>query len=105
MSTICRFVGVQSDVGMSKRKFLIDPHSIAKVPAGIGFDADRVAFPDAIRYQKFQVEHDYILRPGQDASHQLRLRRRGLNGQFTYSYTLRYPDLHGQRVELKRLVT
>lgn len=36
--------------------------------------------------------------------HQLRLRRRGLNGTYTYSYTLRYPDLHGQRVELKRLI-
>jgi CYTH domain-containing protein len=51
------------------------------------------------------VDHDYILRPDQDKSHQLRLRRRGLNGQYTYSYTLRYPDLLGQRVELKRLVT
>jgi hypothetical protein len=56
------------------------------------------------RFQ-FDVEHTYIIRPDQDRSHQLRLRRRGLNGQYTYSYTLRYPDLHGQRVELKRLVT
>jgi len=104
MSTICQFVGLQGNVGMSKRKFLVSPASIEKVAKGVGFDADRIAFPDEIRYQKFEVDHDYILRPNQDQGHQLRLRRRGLNGQFTYSYTLRYPDLHGQRVELKRLI-
>lgn len=104
MSTICQFVGLQGDVGLSKRKFLVSPNSVEKVAKGVGFDADRIAFPDEIRYSKFEVDHDYITRPDQDVSHQLRLRRRGLNGQFTYSYTLRYPDLHGQRVELKRLV-
>ena len=104
MSTICQFVGLQGDIGLSKRKFLVSPSSVEKVAKGVGFDADRIAFPDEIRYSKFEVDHDYILRPDQDVSHQLRLRRRGLNGQFTYSYTLRYPDLHGQRVELKRLV-
>lgn len=104
MTTICQFVGVSSNIGMSKRKFLVSPSSIEKVAKGIGFDADRIAFPQEIRYSKFEVDHDYITRPEQDASHQLRLRRRGLDGQFTYSYTLRYPDLHGQRVELKRLI-
>jgi CYTH domain-containing protein len=105
MSTICKFVGLQGEVGMSKRKFLVSPASIVKVePKDAGSDADRVEFPKEITYKRFVVDHDYILRPEQDASHQLRLRRRGLNGQFTYSYTLRYPDLHGQRVELKRLV-
>ena len=104
MLTICQFVGVSSNIGMSKRKFLVSPSSIEKVAKGVGFDSDRIAFPQEVRYSKFEVDHDYITRPEQDASHQLRLRRRGLNGQFTYSYTLRYPDLHGQRVELKRLI-
>jgi hypothetical protein len=106
MSTICQFVGMAGTVGMTKRKFLVSPACITKMPSkGLpGTDADRIVFPDEIRYQRFEVDHDYVLRPEQDSSHQLRLRRRGLNGQFTYSYTLRYPDLHGQRVELKRLI-
>jgi CYTH domain-containing protein len=105
MSTICQFVGLTGTVGMSKRKFLVKASCIKKMGDADSQKGDRIVFPDAIRYQKFEVDHDYILRPDQDQSHQLRLRRRGLNGQYTYSYTLRYPDLLGQRVELKRLVT
>jgi len=102
MSTICKFVGLQGNVGMSKRKFLVKGEKLERQVDKSG--KMRIKFPDVIRYQKFEVQHDYILRPDQDQSHQLRLRRRGLNGVYTYSYTLRYPDLHGQRVELKRLI-
>ena len=106
MSTICQFVGLPGSIGMSKRKLLVKASCIKKVGAPEDSKkGDRIDFPESIRYQRFEVDHDYILRPDQDQGHQLRLRRRGLNGQYTYSYTLRYPDLHGQRVELKRLVT
>lgn len=112
MSTICQFVGLQGDVGMSKRKLLVATSCIKKIGDEDTQKGDRIVFPESIRYQKFEVDHDYILRPDPEqvdgaqpaAAAQLRLRRRGLNGQYTYSYTLRYPDLHGQRVELKRLV-
>lgn len=104
MSTICQFVGLRGNIGMSKRKFLIKSDCIKMMGDPDSKKGDRIVFPDEIRYQRFDVEHDYILRPDQESGHQLRLRRRGFTGQYTYSYTLRYPDLLGQRVELKRLV-
>jgi CYTH domain-containing protein len=138
ISTICQVVGLASDIGIKKHKFLVRPKTAEQLQSIYGgFSTASAPYhrrsidmgsselnglvsqsdPPNFRYQIFDVQHDYITRNSastmndssppmaEGATPELRLRSRGHNGEYTYSYTLRYPDLHGQRIELKRLVT
>lgn len=71
---------------MTKRKLLVK-------------SATPITFPSDLKKLVFEVDHDYIIR---NDGTQARLRKRGQNGQWSYSLTVRYPAIHGQRLELKR---
>lgn len=61
---------------------------------------DDEVFPD---YEEFNVIHDYLVTPSR--THQARIRRRGQKGCWTYTHTIRRPEINGQRVELKRNIS
>lgn len=84
---VCKRIGL-SEVEMAtgkKRKYLVKSW-----PA---------EFP--IKVQDFDVEHDYLVTS--DTS-QARIRRRGQNGEYTYTHTERRPLINNQRVEVRRSV-
>ncbi|MBU52579.1 MAG: AAA family ATPase [Deltaproteobacteria bacterium] len=54
-----------------------------------------------IHFKTFTIEQTYLL--SQD-NNQIRLRRRGANGAFTYTRTIRQPMRDGEHVELKRQI-
>ncbi|XP_059169239.1 TRPL translocation defect protein 14-like isoform X2 [Physella acuta] len=88
---------------------------IAAVCARVGIDAqDRLA-PNSIKrkflvsclptdeefphYQEFDVIHDYLVTPSRKM--QARLRKRGQANNWTYSHTIRRPEINDQSVELR----
>jgi CYTH domain-containing protein len=87
MSMICKFVGVQS-VTSTKRKFLVKS----------------INFPSNLSVQQFDVDHDYLIHIDNNNT-ESRVRRRGQQGQYNYTYTIRYSSIHGQKLELKRTLT
>lgn len=104
MSTVTQFIGLQGwePVPLNKRKFLLKPTPKIEWPQELEVTSGATLVKQPFKKMEFEVHHDYIIR--NDSTHQGRLRRRGTNGIFTYTYTIRYPDLHGQRLELKRLL-
>lgn len=56
-------------------------------------------------FQDFQVVHDYLKTTEPHPKMQARLRKRGANGKWSYTYTVRKPELHGQVVEVKTNLT
>jgi CYTH domain-containing protein len=55
-----------------------------------------------VRYEEFDIEQTYLV--GQD-DWQARVRRRGQEGSYTYTHTLKRPVAAGQRVEIERQIT
>jgi hypothetical protein len=52
-------------------------------------------------FQDFQVEYNFL----KTTKLQARLRKRGQNGKWNYTYTVRRPELQGQVVEVKTTLT
>ena len=50
-------------------------------------------------FEDFEVRHDYLSTTDET---QIRIRRRGRNGIYTYTATVRMKEIEGQRVELRR---
>lgn len=92
LSSVCQRLGIDfSDrlsTGSKKRKFLI-----RVMP-------DDKEFP---QYQDFDVVHDYLVTPCSKT--QARIRRRGQNGSWTYTHTIRRPEINKQSVELKMAIS
>ncbi|KAK7485427.1 hypothetical protein BaRGS_00023375 [Batillaria attramentaria] len=88
ISAVCTRVGIDPGDRLApnsiKRKFLVS--SIA----------DAEAFP---HYQEFSVTHDYLVTPSRKM--QARLRKRGQEGNWSYTHTIRRPEINKQSVELK----
>ncbi|XP_074642321.1 TRPL translocation defect protein 14-like isoform X1 [Tubulanus polymorphus] len=55
------------------------------------------------QFQDFTVVHDYLVTPSRKM--QARIRRRGQNGNWTYTHTIRRPEINNQIVELKMQVS
>ncbi|CAK9293068.1 unnamed protein product [Gordionus sp. m RMFG-2023] len=122
ISVVCRRLGIETGESLKilsrKKKFLI-----------INFNEDDPTllklFPPN---QVFTVVHDYLLPPDSDDNHsknmlhykklpQIRLRKRGIltdgnmdnyntinNHNFTFTHTVRKPEIKGQAIEIKRQI-
>uniref|UniRef100_A0A6A7G682 TRPL translocation defect protein 14 isoform X3 n=1 Tax=Hirondellea gigas TaxID=1518452 RepID=A0A6A7G682_9CRUS len=87
--TIANFVGETVPIaGLTKRKFLVE-NSPDNFPAGI-------------KYQDYDVEHNYLVTSDKT---QARLRKRGQFGTYAYTWTVRFPERHGQSLQLRRKIT
>ncbi|XP_064620280.1 TRPL translocation defect protein 14-like isoform X3 [Lineus longissimus] len=89
IGAVCQRLGIDvSDrlsIDSKKRKFLV---------ASLALNEH---FPE--KYQDFIVVHDYLVTPSRRM--QARIRRRGQNGNWTYTHTIRRPEIKNQSVELK----
>ncbi|BFZ18641.1 hypothetical protein BsWGS_21680 [Bradybaena similaris] len=92
IAAVCQRVDVDTGDRLApnsiKRKFLV-----SKV-------ASDEAFP---HYQEFHVVHDYLVTPSRKM--QARLRKRGQAGKWTYTHTIRRPEINDQSVELRMPIT
>eukprot|EP01135_Chromosphaera_perkinsii_P001436 Nk52_evm4s169 gene=Nk52_evmTU4s169 len=88
---VCKRLGLETKDSLGKnrvkRKFLI-----TSVPN---------EFP--VQVEQFDVRHDY-LPIGTDGS-QTRIRRRGQCGIYTYTHTVRKPEIDGQHVEVRKAIS
>lgn len=92
ISAICAKVGIDTrdrlDKGSKKRKFLIaKPLDFTKFPP----------------FQDFDVQHDYLI--SSDGDPQVRIRKRGQNGYYTYNRTVRLPKVNDQKVERRMIIS
>ncbi|CAB4034118.1 Hypothetical predicted protein, partial [Paramuricea clavata] len=90
ISAVCAKVGIdikdRLDKDSKKRKFLVSkPPNFAKFPP----------------HQDFDVQHDYLAAAG---SPQVRIRKRGQGGHFTYSHTVRL-IVEDQTVERRKIIS
>ncbi|XP_065557973.1 TRPL translocation defect protein 14-like isoform X2 [Artemia franciscana] len=92
ISSVCQKMGIDTGdrlaIGAKKVKFLV-----RSLP-------DDSKFP---KFQDFEVVHEYLKASVRNT--QPRLRRRGQNGHWSYTYTVRRPKINGQQVEVKTQVT
>lgn len=90
IAAVCNRLGIDTGDRLSenskKRKFLITSIDWSKFPA----------------HQKFKVVHDYLVTPSRKM--QARIRKRGQNGQWTYTHTIRRPEIDSQSVELRMAI-
>ncbi|CAL8084431.1 unnamed protein product [Orchesella dallaii] len=91
---VCQKLGIDAkdrlETNAKKVKFLV------KGPL-----PDKIHFPSG--FQDFTVVHDYLQTNGPKV--QARLRKRGQLNHFSYTYTVRRPELQGQVVEVKTTLT
>lgn len=85
LDIVLQHLGEQS-IGVRKRKFLIQ--------------AIPTEFP--VISELYRVEHVCLL--ALDGT-QPRIRKRGQNGRYTYTHTIRYPNTFGERLELRRVLS
>ncbi|KAJ8312898.1 hypothetical protein KUTeg_010271 [Tegillarca granosa] len=92
ISAVCNRLGIDAgdrlSINSKKRKFLVKNL------------ADLKNFP---AYQQFIVVHDYLVTPSRKM--QARIRRRGQNGFWTFTHTIRRPEINKQSVELRMAIT
>ncbi|XP_076472977.1 TRPL translocation defect protein 14-like [Babylonia areolata] len=92
ISIVCTRIGMELGDRLSpnsvKRKYLV-----TYIPS----DSE---FP---HFQEFTVVHDYLVTPSRKM--QARLRRRGQQGNWTYTHTIRRPEIEHESVELRMPVT
>jgi CYTH domain-containing protein len=55
-----------------------------------------------IAFEEVDIEQTYLLSPDDS---EVRVRRRGQHGSFTYTHTLKRPVASGQRVKIERQIT
>lgn len=84
---LCRVIGIPTPTEI-ERKFLV-----TSIPA----DAD---WP--IPFKDVEIEQTYLLSPDGDS---MRVRKRGNQGSFTYTHTIKKPVRKGQRVEIERNIS
>ncbi|CAH3892289.1 TRPL translocation defect protein 14 isoform X1 [Pieris brassicae] len=93
IACVCQRIGIDTgdrlNVNAKKRKFLV------KCPLPV--DAE---FP---KFQDFDVEHNYLQSDFRKA--QVRLRKRGQKGHWSYIHTMRKFHLNGQSVEVRTQLT
>ncbi|XP_043221714.1 TRPL translocation defect protein 14-like isoform X2 [Amphibalanus amphitrite] len=93
IATVCHRLGIETGdrlaTGSKKFKFLIR-----------GPLPDPSAFP---RFQDFEVVHHYLNTGSRRM--QTRLRKRGQNGTWSYTHTIRKPEKLGQTVEVKTQIS
>jgi CYTH domain-containing protein/predicted ATPase len=85
VQAVCQVVGAPVPVEI-ERKFLV-----TRVP-------DK--FP--VRSEEVEIEQTYLLAPD---NHEARVRRRGQDGSYTYTHTIKTPALDGGRVESERQIS
>ncbi|XP_067952022.1 TRPL translocation defect protein 14-like isoform X2 [Watersipora subatra] len=92
IASVCRRIGIdvadRLELNSKKRKFLIASHRP---------DEEWPVF------KEFDVVHDYLTTPHNKM--QARLRKRGQNGVYTFTHTVRRPMIKGQRVELRKQIS
>ncbi|ESO95372.1 hypothetical protein LOTGIDRAFT_160504 [Lottia gigantea] len=92
IAAVCNRMGIDAEDRLApnskKRKFLV---SRIKDGADLPF------------LQEFQVVHDYLVTPSRKM--QARLRRRGQGDHWTYTHTIRRPEINKQSVELRMPIT
>ncbi|XP_005110172.1 TRPL translocation defect protein 14 [Aplysia californica] len=92
IAAVCTRVGIETGDRLApnsiKRKFLVT------------CVASDESFP---HYQEFHVVHDYLVTPSRKM--QARLRKRGQKGNWTYTHTIRRPEIKDQSVELRMPIT
>ncbi|KAL4223212.1 TRPL translocation defect protein 14 [Mactra antiquata] len=91
INSVCNRLGIDAsdrlETNTRKRKFLV-----SKMPS-------TEKFPP---FQDFTVIHDYLVTPSRKM--QARLRKRGQNGVWTYTHTIRRPEINQQSVELRMAI-
>ncbi|XP_050409528.1 TRPL translocation defect protein 14 [Patella vulgata] len=92
IAAVCDRLGVDAgdrlQANSKKRKFLV-----SQILNGVRFPF----------LQEFQVVHDYLVTPSRKM--QARLRRRGQNDHWTYTHTIRRPEINKQSVELRQPIS
>jgi len=92
MAAVCQKIGIdvadRLELNSKKHKFLISDFK------------EEQFWPS---YKEFDVVHDYLVTPNNKM--QARLRKRGQNGVFTFTHTVRRPKIKGQRVELRKQIS
>ncbi|XP_076452635.1 TRPL translocation defect protein 14-like [Babylonia areolata] len=92
ISAVCTRIGIDLGDRLApnsiKRKYLV-----THIP-------DVSEFP---HHQEFSVVHDYLVTPSRKM--QARLRKRGQEGNWTYTHTIRRPEINEESVELRMPVT
>ncbi|XP_046576813.1 TRPL translocation defect protein 14-like [Haliotis rubra] len=88
IAAVCNRMGIDADDRLAadsrKRKFLV-----SRLPGADDFP----------HHQTFTVVHDYLVTPSRKM--QARLRRRGQDANWTYTHTIRRPEINKQSVELR----
>ncbi|XP_041349503.1 TRPL translocation defect protein 14-like [Gigantopelta aegis] len=91
ISAVCNRLGIDPGdrlaANSKKRKFLVTG----------------ICEKDFPRHQAFEVVHDYLVTPSRKM--QARLRRRGQNDRWTYTHTIRRPEINKQAVEVRMPIT
>ncbi|XP_052802072.1 TRPL translocation defect protein 14-like [Mya arenaria] len=91
INTVCHRLGIDTGDRLQrntrKRKFLVKC-----MP-------DEQSFPP---FQDFTVIHDYLVTPSRKM--QARLRKRGQGGVWTYTHTIRRPEINKQSVEMRMAI-
>lgn len=83
--TVCQVVGVPTPTEI-ERKFLVS-----------------VIPPDSewiVPYRDSEIEQTYLLSSNPEQT--IRVRKRGSNGSYTYTQTIKYPPKDGQRIEIEK---
>jgi CYTH domain-containing protein len=86
-AAVCQVVGVPEPQEIERKFLLRDQPAHAEVP---------------VRFEEFDIEQTYLVGP---SGWEARVRRRGQQGSYTYTHTLKRPIAAGQRVEVQRQVT
>lgn len=114
IAAVCNRLGVEAGDRLSldshKRKFLVAtlPDDLAKMQRITVREGtlDEAGIPIANAYPQFQdfiVVHDYLCTPNQRM--QARIRKRGQNGNWTYTHTIRRPEVNNESPELKMQIS
>ncbi len=88
METVCQVIGIPTPTEI-ERKFLV-----SEIPA----DEDWT-----IPFRDVEIEQTYLVSPNPEQA--VRVRKRGNNGSYTYTHTIKHPMKDGQRVEIEHTIS
>lgn len=115
IAAVCNRLGIEAgdrlSVDSKKRKFLVNKmiddsdHFQLKINGAHGLtDEKGISVVNSYpQFQDFIVVHDYLVTPNHHM--QARIRRRGQNGNWTYTHTTRRPEINKESPELRMQIS
>lgn len=88
MEAVCQVIGLPTPTEI-ERKFLV-----SEIPSNAEW---------AVPFRDADIEQTYLLSP--DPKQSIRVRKRGMNGSFAYTHTIKHPMIDGERPEIERNIS